>query len=322
MGQTKMANISTKAAGIDTGKLKLDVALSFCREVLQTSNDAAGHQAICAFLRRHGVHLVGIEASGGYERAVVAHLRREGFTVAVLQPLQVKSYARFIGRRAKNDRIDAKLIADCTAAGGLPRPPADPRLKALSERLRLIEQREEDIARCKTRKEAYSEASIVTLLDAEIVRLKAWRKAALKALLDELRRHGDLAAKLDLLVSIPGIGERTALALLIHMPELGSLSREQAAALAGLAPYDNDSAQHHGPRHIQGGRGRLRRSLYAAALPAAFHWNPALKAFYQRLVAAGKPHKLALVACARKLLIFANTVLERGTPWLASIPQN
>jgi len=192
----------------------------------------------------------------------------------------------------------------------------------LSERLRLIEQREEDIARCKTRKEAYSEASIVTLLDAEIVRLKAWRKAALKALLDELRRHGDLAAKLDLLVSIPGIGERTALALLIHMPELGSLSREQAAALAGLAPYDNDSAQHHGPRHIQGGRGRLRRSLYAAALPAAFHWNPALKAFYQRLVAAGKPHKLALVACARKLLIFANTVLERGTPWLASIPQN
>ena len=310
-----MTHDTTKTAGIDTGKRKLDVALSFGRQTLQTGNDDAGHQALCEFLRRHGVRRVGIEASGGYERAVVAHLQREGFAVAVLQPLQVKSYARFKGRRAKNDTLDAKLIADCTAAGGEPRAPADPRLKALSERLRLIEQIEEDTARLKTRKEAYSETRLIEAIDAEIARHKAWRKAELKALLAELRSHGDLAKKLDLLVSVPGIGERTALALLVHMPELGSLSREQAAALAGLAPFDNDSAQHHGERHIHGDRHRLRRSLYAAALPAAFHWNPALKCFYRRLIAAGKAHKEALVAVARKLLIYANTVISRGTPW-------
>jgi transposase len=131
-----------------------------------------------------------------------------------------------------------------------------------------------------------------------------------------VRSHPDLAQRLELLTSIPGIGEPTALALLIRMPELGQLTREQAAALAGLAPFDRDSGAHNGRRSIAGGRTRLRKSLYAAALPAAFRWNPHLVALYQRLTAAGKPHKLALVACARKLVIFANTVLTRGTPWI------
>jgi len=311
-----MTYSTTKAAGIDTGKHKLDVALSFGDDTLQIGNDAAGYEALCAFLHRHGVQLVGIEASGGYERGVVAHLRREGFAVALLQPLQVRAFARFQGLRAKNDAIDARLIADCTAALGEARPPADPRLTALGERMRLVEQIDEDVARLKTRKETYGEPALIATLDAEITRHKSWRKAELKTLLADLRSHPDLAQKLDLLTSIPGIAERTALALLIHMPELGSLSREQVAALAGLAPFDNDSAQRRGQRHIQGGRHRVRRSLYAAALAAAFHWNPALKTLYQRLRAAGKAHKLALVACARKLLIYANTVLARGTPWL------
>jgi transposase len=311
-----MTSDSTNAAGIDTGKHKLDVALSCGSAVLQTTNDGVGHEALCAFLRRHDIQLVGIEASGGYERSVVAHLRSHGFAVAVLQPLQVRGFARFQGVRAKNDALDAKLIADCTAALGEARPAADPRLKAFSERLRLIEQVEDDIARLKTRKESFSEAAPIAFLDQEIARHKAWRKAALKALVAELRVQPDLAAKLDLIISIPGIAERTALALLIHMPELGSLSREQVAALAGLAPFDDDSAQRRGQRHIYGGRHRVRRSLYAAALPATFHWNPALKALYQRLRTAGKAHKLALVACARKLLIYANTVLARQAPWI------
>lgn len=306
---------SSKAAGIDTGKHKLDIALSCSSDILQTGNDTADHEALCVFLRGHGVCLVGIEASGGYERAVVEHLRREGFAVALLQPLQVRGFARFQGRRAKNDTLDARLIADCTAALGQARPPADPRFTAFSERLRMIEQIEEDIARLKTRKEAYRTLTLIAALDAEIARHKTWRKAELKALLADLRAHDDLSVNLDLLTSIPGIGERTALALLVHMPELGSLSREQAAALAGLAPFDDDSAQRHGQRHIHGGRHRIRRSLYAAALPAAFYWNTALKALYQRLRAAGKAHKLALVACARKLLIYANTVLARQSPW-------
>src|SRR5947207_3508087 len=112
-----------------------------------------------------------------------------------------------------------------------------------------------------------------------------------------------------------GIGLRTAVAILVRMPEIGRVSREQAAAIAGLAPYDDDSGQRRGLRHIKGGRQRLRQSLYAAALPAAFYWNTQLKALYKRLIAAGKTHKLVLVACARKLLIFVNTVVARGTPW-------
>jgi transposase len=311
-----MTCTTTKVAGIDTGKHKLDIALSFGSEMLKTTNDAAGHEALCAFLHRHGVELVGIEASGGYERAVVAHLRSDGFAVALQQPLQVRSFARFKGLRANNDTLDARLIADCTAARGEAPPPADPRLKAMSELLRLIEQIEEDIARLKTRKEAYRQPELIEAIDAEISRYKSWRKIRLKALIAELRAHGDLALKLDLLTSIQGIGDRTALAILVHLPEIGTLSREQIAALAGLAPFDNESAQHQGQRHIQGGRHRVRRSLYAAALAAAFHWNPALNALYRRLVANGKPHKKALVACARKLLIYANTVLARGSPWV------
>jgi transposase len=119
---------------------------------------------------------------------------------------------------------------------------------------------------------------------------------------------------------VPGIGERTALALIIRMPELGQLSREEAAALAGLAPYDDDSGKHRGPRHIAGGRARLRRSLYAAALPAAFRWNRALIDLYRRLHAKGRSHKAALIACARKLVVYANTVVARGTPWLETGP--
>ncbi len=151
---------------------------------------------------------------------------------------------------------------------------------------------------------------------ADIARLKARRAAELLRIVEELRAHDDLARRLDLVLSVPGIGERTALALIIRMPELGRISREEAAALAGLAPFDDDSGTHKGQRHIAGGRARLRRSLFAAALPAAFRWNKALVDLYARLIARGKAHNAALIACARKLLIYANTVVARGTPWV------
>ncbi len=151
---------------------------------------------------------------------------------------------------------------------------------------------------------------------ADIARLKARRTAEMLRIVRALRAHDDLARRLDLVLSVPGIGERTALALIIRMPELGQVSREEAAALAGLAPFDDDSGLHKGQRHIAGGRGRLRRSLFAAALPAAFRWNRALVSLYTRLTARGKAHNAALVACPRKLLIYANTVVQRGTPWI------
>jgi len=314
-----MTNPSIIAAGIDTGKTSLDVALDDGVKRLRVGNDTPGHRKLATWLRRHGVTRVGIEASGGYERAVVAHLRAAEIAVIVFQPRQVRAYATFRLQRAKTDLIDAALIAACAAAVSELRPAPDARIEAMAGALTLVEQIEEDIVRWKTRREAATGFER-QFIDLQIARLKAERMLALKRLGRVVRAHDDLANRLALLVSIPGIGERTALALLLRLPELGQLSREKIAALAGLAPFPDDSGQRTGERHVAGGRTRLRKSLYAAALPAAFQWNPALIALYKRLIAVGKPHKLALVACARKLLIFANTVLARGTPWSNTAP--
>ena len=302
-------------AGIDTGKHQLDIALHGRKACLQVGNDTTGHEQLSCWLRRHGVERVGIEASGGYERDVVARLRNDGLAVIRFQPRQVRAYAEYRLQRAKNDKIDAALIAACAADAPMVRPAPDPRLEPLAEHLTLIEQIEEDIVRFKTRLEAVRQAQRKRRLEREIVHLKAWRALELKRLAEALRRHPDLARRLALAASVEGAGERTAIACIVRMPELGHISREEAAALAGLAPYDDDSAGRHGVRHIAGGRSRLRKSLYAAALPAAFRWNPQLIALYKSLIAAGKPHKVALIACARKLLIFINTVLARGTEW-------
>jgi transposase len=310
-----MIQSSTTTAGIDTSKSKLDVAVHGWTEHWQVANSLAGWRMLAAKLATAGVSRIGIEATGGYERGVVEHLRAAGFTVLVLQPVQVKAYGRVHLRRAKNDVLDAVLIAACAAALDQIRTAPDPRLAELAEHLTFIEQAEEDIKRCKTRLEHIGEPKLRRLVLGDIARLKARRLGQIRHLAKQLRSHRDLAARLDLVLSIPGIGERTALALLIRMPELGRVSREEAAALAGLAPFDNDSGQQKGQRRIAGGRARLRRSLYAAALPAAFRWNKALIALYARLTAAGKAHNAALIACARKLLIYANTVVQRGTPW-------
>ena len=306
-------NITT--AGIDTSKAKLDIALHGRTERWQVANALSGWRTLAANLAKAGVTRVGIEATGGYERGVVEYLRAAGFTVQVLQPIQVKAFGRVHLRRAKNDTLDADLIAACTDAIDPPRIAPDPRLAELAGNLTFLEQLEEDIARFKTRLEHIDEPSLRRLVNSDIARLKARKAAQIRYLAKRLRTYGDLARRLDLVLSIPGIGERTALTLLIRMPELGQISREEAAALAGLAPFDDDSGKHSGQRHIAGGRGRLRRSLFAAALPAAFRWNKALIALYARLIAKGKLHNVALIACARKLLIYANTVVQRGTPW-------
>ena len=314
-GSTKITETIITTAGIDTSKAKLDVAVHGHSGRWQVANALPGWRALVANLTNAGVTRVGIEATGGYERGVVEHLRAAGFTVLVLQPIQVKAFGRVHLRRAKNDALDAELIAACTASIDPPKIEPDPRLAELVGYLTFLEQIEEDIARYKTRLEHIDEPGIRRMVNADIAKLKTRRAAQIRTIAKRLRAHHDLALRLDLVLSIPGIGERTALALIIRMPELGRVSREEAAALAGLAPFDDDSGQHRGQRHIAGGRSRLRRSLYAAALPAAFRWNRALVALYARLTARGKAHTAALIACARKLLIYANTVVQRGTPW-------
>lgn len=310
-----MTQTSTTTAGIDTSKGKLDIAVHGRTGCWQVPNTLPGWRLLAGQLTKAGTERVGIEATGGYERGVVQHLRAAGFTVLVLQPIQVKAFGRVHLRRAKNDALDAMLIAACAAALDQIRDAPDPRLAELADNLTFLEQIEEDIKRFKIRLEHIDEPRLRRMVLGDIARLRARRLAQIRDIARQLRAHRDLAARLDLVLSIPGIGERTALALLIRMPELGQISREEAAALAGLAPFDNDSGQQKGQRRIAGGRARLRRSLFAAALPAAFRWNRALIALYQRLIAAGKPHNTALIACARKLLIYANTVVQRGTPW-------
>lgn len=310
-----MSDDSTIAAGIDVSKSWLDLALAGREERWRLTNDGAGRAELVALLIRFGVARVGLEASGGYEAAAVAVLREAGIEPIVFQPRQVRAYAVYRLRRAKTDAIDAGLIAACAAAHGPARPGPDPRLAALAESLRLVEQIDDDVARLKTRQEACRDARVRARNAAEIKRLKAERTLEIKRLRAALRAHPDLARRLDLVASIPGLGERTALTLLVRMPELGRLTREEAASLAGLAPFDHSSGRHQGQRRIAGGRADVRTALYAAALPAAFRWNHALIDLYTRLKARGRSHQQALVACARKLLTYANTVLARGTPW-------
>jgi len=310
-----MSKTNTIVAGIDVAKAKLDVAI--------TAASCAGRSrttlpvfttlpACCAPARLPGSVWKPPAATSA---TVVEYLRKAGFNVVVLQPRQVRAFAEFILCRAKSDCIDAGLIAACVAHHQIEREAPDPRIAAFADQLTFIEQTEEDIVRIKVRLEHTRDPKLRRVMLADIERLKSRRAKVIARLVAALRTHEDLARRLDLLRSIDGVGPRTALAFIIRMPELGRLSREQAAALAGLAPFVHDSGDRKGERHIAGGRDRLRKSVYSAALPAAFRWNTQLITLYKRLTEAGKPHKLALVACARKLVIFANTVLARGTAW-------
>ena len=260
-----MTDTNTRTAGIDTSKAKLDVAVFGRKECWQVTNTASGWRKLAEHLVHNDVTRVGIEATGGYERGIVEHLRAAGFTVLVLQPIQVRAYARLHLRRAKNDKLDAVLIAAFAATIEQPGAEPDVRLAMLVRQLTFVEQIEEDIARFKTRLEQIDDPRLRRIVMADIARLKARRTAQMAYIIKALRSHGDLGRRFDLVLSIPGIGERTAIALIVRMPELGSVSREEAAALAGLAPFDNDSGTHNGERHIAGGgvrAGRCKPTAY------------------------------------------------------------
>jgi transposase len=213
-------------AGIDTGKRKLDVALSRGGETLQVDNTGEGHKVLVDWLRKHRTKRVGIEASGGYEQAVVAELRRNKFVVVVFQPAQVRAYAKFHLQRAKNDGIDAALIAVCTAAVNKIHAPPDPRLAGFAEHLTMIEQITSDIALLKNRCETCHDPRIRQVWSKRIAELKKLHKLEFESLVAAIREHHDLAERLDLIDSIPGIGVLTAVAVLVRMPEIGQVSRE------------------------------------------------------------------------------------------------
>ena len=308
---------NTKVAGIDVAKLKLDVATHGQEGLGQVTNDAAGFAALGTWLRARKVSRVGLEATGGYERAVVAWLHAEGFEVVVHQPLEIRLFARLKRRRAKNDRIDAQLIAAATAQVEGVRAACDPLLIELAERMTAYEQATDQLAQLKTYLEHVTLPDLKASYEAQIRQARAWKLGLLRDLIKRIKAREDLAHRYDLLKSLPGAGPVTAASLVIRMPELGRLERGQAASLIGVAPFDRDTGQSKGQRHIAGGRARPRRMLYLAAL-AAKRFDPSCRAFAQRLIAAGKPTKVAITAVMRKLIEAANTVLARGTPWISS----
>lgn len=310
---------STKVAGVDVGKAWLDAAVLGLEDKGRWPNTRAGIGELIAWLKTREVGRVGVEATGGYERALRSALDEAGLEVVVHQPMEVKLFGRLTRRRAKNDKLDARLIAAATARVDTVKAASDPRLVELAERLTAYEQITDQAAELKTFMEHVTLKDLAADLRRQIVVLTRLKARLLAGILLRLKAHPDLLARYRLLLSLPGVGPVVAASLVVRMPELGAMTRGQAAALIGVAPFDRDSGQHRGQRFIAGGRSRPRRMLYLAAL-AAKRCDPALKAFAQRLLDNGKPPKIAIVAVMRKLIEAANLVLQRGQPWTRQQP--
>jgi transposase len=302
------------SVGIDVAKATLDVWVEPEGPGWTVANDAAGIAELTERLRARPVTRVVLEATGGYEYAAVAALGLAGHPVAVVNPRRVRDFARATGRLAKTDRIDARVLARFGAAvRPEPRPLPSAEVQELdataTRRRQLLEMLQAERNRQRTARGK---------LARQIQQHVTWLERQLAALDDDLRHLIEASpvwrAKEDLLRSVPGVGPTTALTLLAELPELGALSGRQIAALVGVAPFARDSGTLRGKRAIWGGRAPVRTVLYMAAVSASRH-NPRLRAVYQRLLAAGKPKKLALIACLRKLVVILNAMVAHGTPW-------
>ena len=310
---------NTKIAGIDVGKAWLDAAVHGLEDLMRVKNGPAGIAELIGWLRAREVGRVGLEATGGYERGVRAALEAAGLEVVVHQPIEVRLFAQLKRLRAKNDRLDAQLIAAATAQVDTVRAAQDKRLVDLAQRLTAYEQVTDQAAELKTFLESVTLKDIAAQIRTQIRSLERLKAKLIADIIDRIKAQADLLARLRLLLSLPGVGPVVAATLVVRVPELGAMRRGQAASLIGVAPFDRDSGQWKGKRFIGGGRSRPRRMLYLAALSAK-RCSPWLKAFADRLLAHGKPAKLVVVAVMRKLIEAANLVLQRGQPWLKQLP--
>lgn len=309
---------SPLCVGIDVSKATLDIAASSTIEQFSVANDTDGFDFIIAELRQYDVALVLMEATGGLEAAVACALQAEGFEIAVVNPRQARDFARAMGYLAKTDRIDARVLTQMAEV--INRHPERERfIRALPDVERQV------LAAMVVRRR-----QLISMLVAERNRLypahPQSRKSIniiMKALEDELARidedmnnhiQNHFKELSERLSRVKGVGAMTVAALLAEVPELGNLSRREISALVGVAPVNRDSGTMRGRRTIFGGRTGVRTALYMATLVAT-RFNPVIKAFYTRLVAAGKPKKVALVACMRKLLTILNAMLRKNEEW-------
>ena len=301
--------------GVDVAKDRLDVHVHPSGQTFATARNGAGLAELVERLRSLAPQLIAVEATGGFETVVVAALAGEALPVVVVNPAQVRHYAQALGKRAKTDPIDAAVIARFAEA-------TKPAVRALPDemtrRLGDLVARRRQIVEMMGAEGQRERRAADKRVHKSIARL---RKALEKALADidseiddDVRGSPVWAEKEDLLSSVPGVGPVVARTLIAEMPELGTLDRRQIAALAGLAPFTRQSGPWKGKSFIGGGRKSLRSVLFMAALVAA-RFNPQLKAFRDKLVAAGKPKLVAIVATARKLLTMLNAIVRDGKPW-------
>lgn len=304
--------------GVDVAKDSFDGALGVGGEIASHSNDSAGAEALLLRLREFDVRLIVMEATGGYEAELACALQAAGYQVAVVNPRQARDYAKSMGYLAKTDRIDAAVLASFAQA-------LDVHPKRNSFILALPDAEREHLAALVNRRR-----QLVEMRTAERNRLAMSHQAArksiekiIKALQREIddveasmgkhvaKHHADLAALLE---SAKGIANASSAMFIGTLPELGKLSARQIGKLVGVAPLNCDSGKYRGKQRIQGGRADVRSALYMPTCSAIQH-NPVIRAFYQRLVAAGKPKKVALVACMRKLLVILNAMVRDGKHW-------
>ena len=307
----------TLFAGVDVSKKSLDLCLLPEDRKQSFAHDKSGIQRLLAALPAAGTCLIAVEATGGYHRNLVAELANAGHKVAVVNPRQVRDFARGLGILAKTDRLDAQVIARF-AQHVQPRvtPPLSPKAAELeqlvSRRRQLIDLRTAELNRMQTLSSKNVRKSLQKMVDV----LRKEIRHLDSDILALIESDDDWKDKMDRLGSVPGVGPVTAASLLAELPELGQVNRQEIAALVGVAPFNRDSGRFRGKRSIWGGRASIRNVLYMAALTARKH-NPVLKAFAQRLEAAGKPFKVVITACMRKLLIILNTILKEHRQWQA-----
>lgn len=302
--------------GIDVSKTMLDIAVDDSNSLLQFSNDEEGLKKVIKMLPRKKQTLIILEATGGYEKFAANYLRRKKFAVAVVNAKRVRDFARASGKLAKTDGIDSRVIR---LFGKAFNPPPQPLAsEEESQRQQNISRRDQLVRMIAMEKQHLEHASDVVKksINKHIYYLEKELALVEKFLKDLFNQDPELKDKMERLDEIKGVGEVTAMNILIHLPELGKLSHKEISALTGVAPFNKDSGQSKGKREIWGGRAPVRVALYMAVLSAR-KFNPALKRFYDRLIEKGKLKKVAIVACMRKLIIIMNAMLRDGTRWEA-----
>lgn len=315
---------AAKILAVDVSKTHLDCFAPPAGKGFRILNAPADRARLAGMLRQAagdaGPPLVVVEASGGYERPLHADLTAHGIRVAIVNPKRVRDFARANGTLAKTDRLDARVIADfARVAQPRPIPPPDPARQALAELLAYRETIRDEIIARRQQKDGYATPLVRQTAEAALIRLKAEQDDMTAAIAAHIAANPGLADIDRRLRTCPGVGPMTSAWLIATMPELGRLDPKRIASLAGLAPFNRDSGQQRAKRQIWGGRPKVRRALYMAATSAARH-NPVLKPAYDNLRQRGKPHKVALVATMRRLLVTLNAMLRDNQDWAAPQP--